>query len=396
MSTTQKKPYRNLLSRKSIPGRTSQYTFLPSDDENNIMSLQQQVEAAQRALETAQRDLLNARQSMDRLMTNKAAADSTLCEKVDQTKVTAYYDAATASVVFIGGDDITKKPKEVDSPRNHSHETVSTADNTSCGAGFPSSPGIFRLDTDEEIDEDPGYLDFLAYLNSSGTPPAKSNANQKKKAIVYVEDIELSQKEINARKLRSVCDLFNIPEEASIRAPSEVSSIADASTSNRNDSFPPSTCNKVIVHRCTPDAIHAIEGVYHKFETRDGVNCYAKIGSYEGQETMFSIGRWKVNNGLKKWYITGIRQERKFMGKTLNKKLAFYYAYSNDDLPPADGWMECVEGKETFLWPAYIAKGCSRVKCFEYSSPITIEREWRRSSRGSFGSMKKFNSAMTL
>lgn len=342
--------------------------------EPNIISVQHQVETAEQALENAKRDLQEARQSLSRLMSERAAsspaASSLIADGVKKGQVTAYYDAETATVVYIND-----KP----SPRANLHGTVSTADNTS----LTDSPVACSFDPD---DDDEGYLEFLAFIGAGSLPNNPSSSSDD-------EDDDNSYENIDLERLQNrSSELYKIPEEGSVDDDNDVksvSTIGQASTSARTLSSSLGMCNKVIVHGCTPDAIHIVAGVYHKFDTRDGVPCYSKIAKYEGKETMFNIGRWKVNNGVRKWYITGVRQDEfSASGKKL-KKLAFYYAYSNEDLPPTEGWMECTEGKETFLWPAYVARGCSLGRSFEYPPPISLEREWRnnssiwsRSSRG--------------
>ncbi|KAL3801083.1 hypothetical protein HJC23_002376 [Cyclotella cryptica] len=345
------------------------------------------VQKAEHALEAAKRDLYEARKSFDRLMSSRSAAASDastiIAYGVKPDDVKAVYDDATAMVIFINDDSDAQKPT---SPRFGSHGTVGTADNT-------SYTDASRVDLEE--DDDPGYLEFLSFIRS-GPPPSVPTVENKTEVSSKDEDIAYSHKTIDLKQLTNLSDLFLIPEEASVGA--SVSSIADASTSRRADSFTSTACTKVVVYGCTPDAIHVTEGVYHKFGMKDGVPSYSKIALYEGRETMFHIARWRVNNGLKKWYITGIREEPsndascKHKGKKL-KKLAFYYAYSNDDLPPADGWMECTEGKETFLSPAYVARGCSLGRSFEYPSPICIEKQWRSSS---FWSKRNWSDRMTL
>ncbi|KAL7518992.1 hypothetical protein ACHAWX_003792 [Stephanocyclus meneghinianus] len=349
-----------------------------------ILSVQQ----AEQALEAAKRDLYEARQSFDRLMSSRSAsasdASSIIANGVKLGQVNAVYDDATAMVIVINDEAETQKPP---SPRIGSHGTVGTADNTSYADSC-------RIDIEE--DDDPGYLEFLTFLQSGNPPSVPTIVRKEEVSSSKDEDIAYSHKTIDLKQLTNLSDLFLIPEEASVGA--SVSSIADASTSNRTHSFSSTACNKVVVYGCTPDAIHVTEGLYHKFGLKDGVPSYSKIALYEGRETMFNIGRWRVNNGLKKWYITGIRQETRTdsssnLKRTKLKKLAFYYAYSNDDLPPADGWMECTEGKETFLSPAYVARGCSLGRSFEYPSPICIEKQWRTSS---FWSKRNWSDRITL
>ena len=183
---------------------------------------------------------------------------------------------------------------------------------------------------------------------------------------------ELDDKDVDQRPV--VKDQDN-NYEASVGGIVDVRRTTTGNDINANDAVSPTQilmvdktpdivgCNSIFVTKC---GVSEIDGRYHRFECSDGIPSYSKIGTFEGKEVMFTIGRWETNSGTKKWYITGT-----VPGGNRPKQYAYYVAYApsrNVALPPEKGWMVVVDGNELFLAPKYKGAGIDPVPAIELES----------------------------
>ena len=98
---------------------------------------------------------------------------------------------------------------------------------------------------------------------------------------------------------------------------------------------------------------------------------------------MFYMGRWRANNGTRKWYITCTWDGEEGKRPT---QLAFYVAYSVRKFshPPEKGWMVVPQGKEFFLSPSYEGRGLDPAPVVtvepDLQDPASVN--WRKAKLG--------------